>query len=131
VAPLRTLVPVTAVAAVALAVPALSACSGASSEGATSTSSTSSPSSPSASTAVPSVTVTGTPALPSVDASRLAAIGTCLKNAGLPTPTSTDVAGGAAELLRILQDPATVAALRACNIPIPSGSLSVPTTSTS
>jgi hypothetical protein len=126
VAPLRTLVPVTAVAAVALAVPALSACSGASSEGATS-----SPSSPSASTAVPSVTVTGSPALPSVDAPRLAAIGTCLKNAGLPTPTSTDVAGGAAELLRILQDPATVAALRACNIPIPSGSLSVPTTSTS
>ena len=127
-APLRTLVPVTAVATVALAVPALSACSSASSEGATSTSS---PSSPSASTAVPSVTVTGTPALPSVDASRLAAIGTCLKTAGLPTPTSTDVAGGAAELLRILQDPATVAALRACNIPIPRGSLSVPTTSTS
>ena len=126
-APLRTLVPVTAVA-VALAVPALSACSGASSEGATSTSTSASPSSASATpTAVPSVTVTGTPALPSVDASRLAAIGTCLKNAGLPTPTSTNAVAGAAELLRILQDPATVAALRACNIPIPS----LPTTSSS
>jgi len=115
------------VVAAALAVPALTGCSNASSEGAGSTSTSTSTSSSSATeTAVPSVTVTGTPALPSVDASRLTAIGTCLKNAGLPTPTSTEPAAAAAELIRLLRDPSTVAALRACGIPFPAA----PTTST-
>jgi hypothetical protein len=121
VAPFRTLVAVGAVAA--LAVPALSGCSNASSEGGATSTSTSSSSSP---TAVPSVTVTGTPAVPSVDASRLTAIATCLKNANLPTPTSTEPAAAAAELVRLLRDPSTVAALRACGIPFPAA----PTTST-
>jgi len=125
VAPFRTLAPVVAVAALAAA--ALTGCSNASSSGATSTStSASAPSSSATETAVPSVTITGTPSLPSVDASRLTAIGTCLKNAGLPTPTSTGAVAAAAELVRLLQDPATVAALRDCGISFPSA----PTTST-
>jgi hypothetical protein len=122
VAPFRTLVAVGAVAA--LAVPALTACSNASSEGAGSTSTSTSTSA--SSSAVPSVTVTGTPAVPSVDTSRLAAIATCLKNANLPTPTSTNPAAATAELIRLLRDPSTAAALRACGIPL-SG---IPTTST-
>jgi hypothetical protein len=121
VAPIRALVPVVATAALVL--PAVAACSGTSSGGMTSTSVT-----PSVSASA-SVTATGTPATPSVDTSRLAAIATCLKNAGLPTPTSTDAAGTAVELLRLARDPATANALRKCGIPLPGGSASSSTTS--
>jgi hypothetical protein len=121
VAPIRALVPVVATAALVL--PAVAACSGTSSGGMTSTSVT-----PSVSASA-SVTATGTPATPSVDTSRLTAIATCLKNAGLPTPTSTDAAGTAVELLRLARDPATANALRKCGIPLPGGSASSSTTS--
>jgi hypothetical protein len=123
VAPIRALVPVVATAALVL--PAVAACSGTSSGGVTSTSVTPSVSA----SASASVSATGTPATPSVDTSRLAAIATCLKKAGLPTPTSTDAAGTAVELLRLARDPATANALRKCGIPLPGGSASSSTTS--
>jgi len=115
------------VATAALVLPAVAACSGTSSGGMTSTSVT--PSVSASASASASVSATGTPATPSVDTSRLAAIATCLKNAGLPTPTSTDAAGTAVELLRLARDPATANALRKCGIPLPGGSASTSTTS--
>jgi hypothetical protein len=110
---IRRLVPVAAAAL--LAVPVVAGCAGAST-GSTSTSSAS-PTSPEAAT--PTVSVTGTPATPSVDASQLSAIVTCLKNANLPTPTSTNLVGVAAELIRLARNPATAAALKACGVPVP------------
>jgi hypothetical protein len=112
----RRLVP----AVVALAVLGVAGCSGSSTgtstSGSTSTSASDSSSAPAVS---PAPSATGSVGVPSVDSSRLAAIATCLKNANLPTPTSTDAVRAAAELVRLVRDPATAAALRACGIPLP------------
>jgi hypothetical protein len=104
-----------ALAALALAVLPLAGCSSTSSGGTSTTSGTTS-----TSTTV-TASVTASVPTPSVDTQRLSAIGTCLKNAGLPTPTSTVPAQAATELVRLLRDPKTVAALRACGVPLPPG----------
>jgi hypothetical protein len=104
-----------ALAALALAVLPLAACSSTSSGGTSTSSGTTST----------STTVTGSVSAsvptPSVDTRRLSAIATCLKNAGLPTPTSTVPAQAATELARLLRDPQTVAALAKCGVPLPPG----------
>ena len=99
----------------ALAVLPLVACSSTSSGGATSSSGTTSTS------ATVTASVTANVPTPSVDTQQLTAISECLKNANLPTPTSTAAAEVATELVRLLRDPKTIAALRACNVPLPAG----------
>jgi hypothetical protein len=108
---------VRAVAFVALALGALPlvGCSASSSGGGSTSKGTTS-----TSTSV-TASVTGSVPTPSVDAQRLTAISTCLKNANLPTPTSTVPAQAASELVRLLRDPRTVAALKACGVPLPAG----------
>lgn len=119
---IRRVVPV--VVAAALAAPALAACSSSSSGGTGSTSSTSSAattsptSAPATASALPTPGTSGL-ATPSVNASQLTAIVTCLRNAGLPTPTSTSTADVGAEVLQLLRDPRTAAALRGCGVPLP------------
>jgi hypothetical protein len=108
----RIVVP-TAVAALALA-----GCGGTSPGASTSSSTSASPTETPGGTAGAGATATasGTPAL---DAARLQAIGTCLRDAGLPTPTSTDAVRAGSEILTLLRDPRAIAALRKCGIDLP------------
>jgi hypothetical protein len=76
---------------------------------------------PSTTTSVPAPSATGSVVTPSVDTQRLTAIATCLKNADLPTPTSTDPGDAASELVALLRDPRTIAALRSCGVSLPPG----------
>jgi hypothetical protein len=55
-----------------------------------------------------------------VGAAQVRAIGKCLQDAGLPTPTSTAPAEALKEAVQMLKDPRTIAALRGCGIDIPS-----------
>lgn len=48
-----------------------------------------------------------------------AAIAQCLQAANLPTPTSSDPVGAAAEVAKLVTNPATRAALQKCGIPLP------------
>jgi hypothetical protein len=52
-------------------------------------------------------------------AGQLQAITDCLKQANLPTPTSTDATGLLQELPKLVQDPKVKQALQQCNIDIP------------
>jgi hypothetical protein len=115
VSPIRRAAPV--VGAAILAVLALPGCSSSSSPGSASSSSTSSAAASDTSTGAPSVT--GSIPTPSIDSQRLTAIATCLKNAGLATPTSTDPAQAVPELVRLVKDPRMLTALKACGIPVP------------
>ena len=96
----------------ALAAAALVGCGSTATSGSSGTSSSSSSSAP---TSAASPTST-----PGVGVAQLQAVGKCLKDAGLPTPTSTEPSEAVKEAVQMLKDPRTLAALRGCGIDIPS-----------